>query len=246
MKNIFNILKYKTLSSTNNKAKELLQKNDSINFTVVVADEQSKGRGQRKNTWHSRTGKNLTFSIITKPIFLPATKQFYLSKVISLGIIDYLNSRKKGFKIKWPNDIYYKDMKICGILIENSLSGSTIKNSVIGIGLNINQKKFPDYLPDAISLFNIKNKEFNLETELQILLRLIYNKYELLQKQKYTEIDSLYHKYLYLINTNSNFKDITGNFIGKIKGTLPEGKLVIETLNNEIKTYDFKEVEFIN
>ncbi len=246
MKTIFNILKYKTLSSTNDKAKELLQKNEAANFTVVVADVQSKGRGQRKNTWHSRAGKNLTFSIIAKPIFLPATKQFYLSKVISLGIIDYLNSRKKGFKIKWPNDIYYKDMKICGILIENSLLGSNIKNSIIGIGLNINQKKFPDYLPDAISLFNIKNKEFNLETELQILLRLIYNKYELLQKQKYTEIDSLYHKYLYLINTNSNFKDIKGKFKGKIKETLPEGKLVIETLNNEIRTYNFKEVEFVN
>lgn len=241
----FNILKYETVSSTNNEAKKLLKSEDIPEFTVIVVDEQTKGRGQRKNSWHSEAGKNLIISIITKPTFLKITSQFYLSKAISLGIIDYLNSKKEGFKIKWPNDIYYNDKKICGILIENSIAGSTIKNSIIGIGLNINQQKFPDYLPNATSLANITNNEYNLEEELNLLLASIYNKYELLKKNNFTEIDNLYYKYLYRINELANYKDAFGIFKGKIIGILPEGKLIIENSENKIRTYDFKEVEFI-
>ncbi len=242
----FNILKFETLTSTNDEAKKLLKKEELPEFTVIVADEQTKGRGQRENTWNNEASKNLIISIIIKPSFLKITSQFYLSKVISLGILEYLNSKKDNFKIKWPNDIYYNDKKICGILIENSISGSTIKNSVIGIGLNINQKQFPDYLPNAISLSKIINKEYNLEEELNLLLNSIQNKYQLLINQDFTEIDKLYHKYLYRINEIANYKDVSGTFKGKITGTLPEGKLLIKTSENEIRTYDFKEVEFCN
>jgi len=241
----FNILKFESLSSTNDKAKEIINTNKFSEFTVILTYEQTKGKGQRENSWNSEADKNLTISILTKPIFLKITSQFYLSKAISLGIIDYLNSKKNNFKIKWPNDIYYNDKKICGILIENSISGSTIKNSIIGIGLNINQKYFPDYLPNAISLSNILHKKYNLEEELNLLLSSIYNKYQLLKKQEFTEIDKLYHKYLYKINKLANYKDVKSSFKGKIIGTLPEGKLIIETSKNEIRTYNFKEVEFL-
>jgi len=241
----FNILKFEILSSSNDKAKELLKKIELKDFTVIITNEQTKGRGQRENSWHSNTGKNLTFSIITKPSFLKITNQFYLSKIVSLGILDYLNSKKDNFKVKWPNDIYYNNKKICGILIENSISGSVINNSIIGIGLNINQHVFPDYLPNAISLSNIKNKEYDLEIELDTLLNYIYKKYQLLKKIHFTEIDTLYHKYLYKINKVTNFKDKNGLFKGKIIGTMPEGKLIIKTSQIEIRTYNFKEVEFI-
>ena len=156
-----------------------------------------------------------------------------------------MNTKEQKFKIKWPNDIYYNDKKICGILIENSISGSIIKSSVIGIGLNINQTKFPEYLPKAISLFNINNKEYNLKSELNKLLIDILKNYNSLKTKSYSEIDNLYHNNLHKLNELSEFKDSTGFFKGKITGTLPEGRLVIQTANNEIRTYSFKEVEFI-
>jgi len=245
MQTSFNIIREEIVKSTNDSAKELLQKNEIGEFSIIVANKQVAGKGQRKNIWHSDAGENLTFSIITFPGFLKATEQFYLSKAVSLGIIDYLNSENDVFKIKWPNDIYYNDKKICGILIENSIAGSVIKNSIIGIGLNINQKIFPEYLPDAVSLSIIREKNYNLEKELLSLLNSIFIKYKLLKNRKFTEIDNLYHKNLYRINKISNFKDATGIFKGKITGTLPEGKLVIETSENEIRTYNFKEVGFI-
>jgi len=214
-------------------------------FTIISANEQHTGRGQSENLWHSQTGKNLTFSIILYPNFIKVQDQFYLSKVISLGILEYLKTKGDRFKIKWPNDIYYNDKKICGILIENSIAGSTIKNSVIGIGLNINQSIFPDYLLNAVSLTNINNKEYSLEEELNELLVSIHKNYNSLKTVSFSDIDNLYHKNLYKINQVSEFKDSEGVFTAKITGTLPEGKLVIETSDNQTKFYNFKEVEFL-
>ncbi len=245
MKTKFNIIYKQSIASTNDEAKKILQTGKTEGFTILSANEQLTGRGQRQNTWHSQKGKNLTFSIITFPSFIKVSDQFYLSKVISLGIIEYLNTKGEEFKIKWPNDIYYNDKKICGILIENSISGSTIKNSVIGIGLNINQTNFPDYLPKAVSLSNINNKEYNLEKELNKLLIYIFKKYNSLKTQPYSEIDNLYHSNLYKLNALSEFKDSNGFFKGKITGTLAEGKLIIQTEANQIRCYNFKEVEFI-
>ncbi|NOZ35421.1 MAG: biotin--[acetyl-CoA-carboxylase] ligase [Chlorobi bacterium] len=242
----FNIIKYKTVSSTNDKAKEFLQNNEPENFTIIITEEQIKGRGQRGNYWHCEKDKNLTFSIVIYPNFLFASKQFYLSKVVSLGIIDYLNTKKQGFKIKWPNDIYYNDKKICGILIENSIFGSRIKNSVIGIGLNMNQDVFPQNLPDAVSMKNITNKKYNIENELYLLLNYILKNYKNLKVENFEQIDKKYHSHLFGINETLEFKDKTGTFKGIIKGTLPEGRLSIQISENDIRYYNFKEVEFIN
>ncbi len=245
MKSSFNIIKKERVSSTNDFAKKLARTENISDFTVVFAYEQLIGKGQKHNSWHSEAGKNLTFSIITYPGFIKAQDQFYLSKIISLGIVEYLNKQKKGFKIKWPNDIYYQDKKICGILIENTISGSQIKNSVIGIGLNMNQSVFPDYLPDAVSLSMITDEFYILEEELQTLLSFLFKKYKSLEKLSFKEIDKMYHKDLYRINQMSDYKDSNGKFKGKINGTLPEGKLIIQTENNEIRMYNFKEVEFL-
>lgn len=246
MKSFFNILKYNTISSTNDEAKQLLLKTKLPDFTIISAEEQIKGKGQRENSWNSKKGKNLLFSIITYPKNLKASDQFYLSKIISLGIIDYLNTKKKGFKIKWPNDIYFKNTKICGILIENTISGTTIKNSIIGIGLNINQEKFPDYLPDAVSLKNITDKNYNIENELHLLLNYILENYKNLKVENFKHIDKKYHSHLFGINKTLEFKDKTGAFKGIIKGTLPEGRLIIEISKNDIRYFSFKKVEFIN
>jgi len=242
---IFNILKYDIISSTNDEAKNILQQKNIPDFTVITAEEQTKGRGQRNNSWHSNKSENLLLSIISFPNKINAVNQFYLSKVISLGIIDYLNTKANDFKIKWPNDIYFKDKKICGILIENTVSGSFIKNSIAGIGLNINQTQFPDFLPDAISLNLITGKKFELEYELKELLIFLKNKFNLLKPDSFFEIDNRYHENLYKIYEKSGFKDSNGIFEGTITGTLPQGNLIIKINDNKTKTYAFKEIEFI-
>ncbi|HZX59878.1 MAG TPA: biotin--[acetyl-CoA-carboxylase] ligase, partial [Mucilaginibacter sp.] len=112
--------------------------------TVIMADDQHAGRGQQNNRWHSEPGKNLTFSLLLRPSFLSVTRQFDLTRAVSMGIIEALRPfLGEKLKIKWPNDIYYEDRKMGGILIENTLQSNQIKNSVIGIGLNINQEAFP-------------------------------------------------------------------------------------------------------
>ncbi len=245
VKNIFNILNYDKISSTNDEAKILLQKIKLPEFTIISAKEQTIGRGQRENIWFSESDRNLLISIITYTKRLKAHEQFYLSKVISLGIIEYLETKKNGFTIKWPNDIYFENKKICGILIENTLSGTKIKNSVIGIGLNINQKKFPDFLPDAISLTDITKKTYDLKKELHILLNYIFENYQNLEFENFDTIDKKYHNCMYKMNKISEFKDTNGIFKGKITGTLPEGKLIIQTSEGILQYYNFKEVEFL-
>ena len=247
MKQIFNILKYDTISSTNDEAKKILQKFKVPNFTIISTKTQPGGKGQRGNTWYGGNANNLLFSIILKPENLKASEQFYLSKIISLGITDCLNTEKIGFKIKWPNDIYFEDKKICGILIENTISGNNIKNSIIGIGLNINETDFPKDLPFAVSLKNITGKNYDIEYELTKLLESIQEKISFLKKSNYSQIDELYHLNLYKINEPAEFKDITSDtiFKGKIIGTLPEGKLIIKILNGKTRHYGFKEIEFI-
>jgi len=242
---IFNILKYDIISSTNDEAKNILQQKNVPDFTVITTEEQTKGRGQRRNTWDSNKSENLLFSIICFPNKINAVNQFYLSKVISLGIIEYLNTKAKDFKIKWPNDIYYKDKKICGILIENTVSGSFIKNSIIGIGLNINQKQFPDFLPDAISLSIITKETYHLQKELNLLLRHILKNYNNLKSENFDTVDKEFHRNLYKINEITEFKDVKGKFKGSIIGTVPDGRLIIQTPTEELRYYDFKEVEFI-
>ena len=240
----FNIIHIPKTDSSNNEAKRILQKKNLSDFSVIYVNEQTSGKGQRDNKWISEAGKNLTFSIICFPKIKPEN-QFYLSKVISSGINNYLNSKIQGFKIKWPNDIYYRNKKICGILIENSLSGQKIKNSVTGIGININQTNFPDEIPNALSLKNITGIDYNIENELHLLLNFIFEKYKLLSPDNFNQIDKEYLQNLYKINITAKFKDKYGIFKGKITGTTPEGKLIIKTTGGDIRYYNFKEVEFL-
>ena len=127
-------------NSTNNYLQSLCSKQKVEELTVVVADFQTSGRGQRGNSWESDSGKNLLFSIVIFPEFLEARRQFLISQIISLAIKEELDTYTTDISIKWPNDIYWHDKKIAGILIENVLSGSTFSRAIIGMGLNINQK----------------------------------------------------------------------------------------------------------
>ena len=136
--------------SSNDEARKAIAKLD--NLSVVSALEQTKGRGQRGNRWSSQPGENLTFSLVVKDFRIKANEQSAISQATALSLVDLLSRHEIKARIKWPNDIYAGDEKICGILIENSLKGSEIDWSIIGIGLNVNQTAFPEDLPNPTSM----------------------------------------------------------------------------------------------
>ena len=128
-------------------------------LTTVTAEFQTAGKGQRGNTWEAERGKNLLFSFVLYPTFLEARRQFILSQIVSLSIKEELDRWSDEITIKWPNDIYWRDKKICGILIENDLSGHFIGRSISGIGININQNEFHSDAPNPVSLKQITGQE---------------------------------------------------------------------------------------
>ena len=156
-----NIIEIASVDSTNNYIKNLLTTERPSEGTIVLAHTQSAGRGQMGNIWASEPGKNLTVSYVFYPSFLEATKQFYLNMAVALAVKDCCELLLDDeVRIKWPNDIYYCDKKIAGILIENSISGSNLTSSIVGIGLNVNQAEFHPSLPNPSSLKLIKGKNF--------------------------------------------------------------------------------------
>lgn len=149
-------------NSTNNYLQSLCSEQKVEELTVVVADFQTSGRGQRGNSWESAPGKNLLFSTVIFPEFLEARRQFLISQVISLAIKEELDTYTSDISIKWPNDIYWKEKKICGMLIENDLMGRNINQSIAGIGININQEIFHSSAPNPVSLLQITGEEHDL------------------------------------------------------------------------------------
>ena len=149
--------------STNSYLRELIMREkEQPEGTVVITDYQTAGRGQKGNSWESERGKNLTFSILLHPNHIPPGKQFILSQLISIAIVGVLKEYDRHFTIKWPNDIYWKEKKIAGMLIEVDLTGSSLSNAIIGIGININQRHFKSDAPNPVSLTQITGKEHNL------------------------------------------------------------------------------------
>lgn len=234
------------VSSTNSYVQELLSKSTPLDDgSVIMAVEQVAGRGQMGNFWEAESGKNLTFSILYKPDSLAIEDQFYLSMAISLGICDFLEKHiDHEFLIKWPNDIYYKQRKIAGILIENSLQGDKIRNSVIGIGLNVNQIQFKSDAPNPISMSQITNIEYDLQEILFNLLSFIEYYYLALKSNKTEYLKERYLTKLLYYGEYHPYKTKEGIIDAKIIDIGPYGKLCLES-NAGIKYYDIKEIEFI-
>lgn len=240
-----NIVKFKELDSTNNYLKKMLSNCEPLTEgTVIMADHQLAGRGQKDNTWFSEPGKNLTFSIYLKSSFLLASQQFSLNQAVSLGVTDCLtNYLGKDCKIKWPNDIYYKDQKIGGILIENTIRGMYLKDSVIGIGLNVNQKEF-DLLNNASSLSKILQKDYNLDTLLAQLCKSIESRYLQLRGENLIKINSDYHNQLFRLGEEADYLISGEKISGTIKAVNKEGALIVESPEG-LKEYNIKEIAFI-
>jgi BirA family biotin operon repressor/biotin-[acetyl-CoA-carboxylase] ligase len=236
---------FKNLPSTNTQAALLLKNNDLVEGTIIHTNYQLAGRGQLGNQWESAENKNLLISIILYPSMVTASEQFIISKVVSLGICDFLKRYIPECRIKWPNDIYVNNDKIAGLLIENSVMGDIIENSIIGIGLNINQKKFFSDAPNPVSLRMLTGKELDLPNCLDELSYNLDKRYKQLIGGDYSKISTDYISQLFRLNEWFGYRDINGQFSGRLLTVAEFGRLKIETQSGEIKDYAFKEVEFI-
>lgn len=215
--------------------------------TVIMAEKQYAGRGQHQNGWHAEPGKNLTFSLLLKPYFLPVTDQFDLVRAVSLGVYDALEPLLGNqLKIKWPNDIYYADYKLGGMLIENLIQGNQIKNAIIGIGLNVNQAGFPAELPNARSIKQILHGDYDLKALLSEICRHIEAYYLNLKAGKISFVRKTYLSRLYWLNENKSFKTQNTIFSGVITDVKDNGKLVIQNNNSDESEFSLKEIEFLN
>jgi len=227
--------------STNEKAYDIMSSGGLPDGSVVITDHQTKGRGQMGNPWEAEAGKNLTFSIILKPIFLSVAEQFRLNQAISLGILDALCELTTGFSVKWPNDIYFNDRKVGGILIQNVLSGRKIDYSIVGIGINVNQQNFQE--PKAISLSNICDREIPLSEIFTAIISAVELRYLMLRNGAHARLHSDYINQLYRFGEDHLFKS-EDVFSGRIIDVRPAGELVVETRSG-LMDFRFKEVEFI-
>lgn len=214
-------------------------------MTVLTADYQISGKGQGTNTWESEPGKNLLFSILIHPRSTLANRQFVISMAISLAIKDALNEYIDDVHVKWPNDIYYKDRKICGILIDNNLSGSIIKDCVIGIGVDVNQRLFLSDAPNPVSMYNILGYEISLDELLNHIVDRFDYFLEHIEAGESTMIRTRYLLSLYWRLGTHPYADQYGNFMADLVTVENDGHLVLKDSENRIRKYAFKEVAFI-
>ena len=209
-------------NSTNNYLQTLCARQQTEEFTTVVADFQTSGRGQRGNSWEAEPDKNLLFSFVIFP-----------------------DTYTTDISIKWPNDIYWKDKKICGMLIENDLMGRNISQSIAGVGININQEVFHSSAPNPVSLFQITGKQYDIFNILEHIMLRIQIYYDLLQKNNTALITAQYERSLFRKEGMYRYKDVNGEFMANIVCVEPEGRLILEDETQTKRGYMFKEVEYL-
>lgn len=239
------------VDSTNSWASREMSVIDKM--SVFAALYQTAGRGQRGNKWHSATGENLTFSIALRfgnslTGNVRAMDQFIITEVAALAVADFLTDKGADVRIKWPNDIYVRDRKICGMLIENSLRGDEVATSIVGIGINLNQKDFPAELANPTSLAIATGKEIGPKEALEDFLPFFLMRLEMsLTTEGRAEMRNDYLDILYRKDKPFPYRDnVTGEeFTGTIKGISDIGELLAEMPDKSIKSFSFKEIGYI-
>ncbi len=241
-----NIIKLNATNSTNDYLKDLIRKQFVDNFTVVVANSQEKGRGQRDAEWFSESGKNLTFSVLVRDLVVNPYDLFDLNIAVAISVFETLNvlTRKK-IAVKWPNDIMADNKKIAGILIENAIQQSGEIYSVIGIGLNVNQINFNE-IKSVTSLKLLDKIDFNLDKVLNILLENLLQNISLVRSKKSNLLWKKYSFNLFKKEIPTTFEDESHQkFMGIIKGVSSNGKLQVLLEDNSIKEFGLKEIKML-
>jgi BirA family biotin operon repressor/biotin-[acetyl-CoA-carboxylase] ligase len=234
-----------SISSTNKLAWEKLKNNEAQHGDIILANYQTQGKGQTNNSWFSSPGANILMSVICKDLNLPAAQLPKFNMLVSLAVHHFISFYfPKSTHIKWPNDILINSKKVAGILIETSLQGEAVKNAVIGIGINVNEEKFPLGLEHAASFFTLSLKHYPM---LDLVNQLIVNLDTQLFKLKTMEIDdliSVYNSKLFGMDVKRYFRKDNFTFEGIIKGVNSHGQLRIET-ENQLQLFNNKEIEFV-
>ena len=243
--------KGEALQDSDKKTPKLLNSLENNQSLAVMAEYQTAGKGCGSNSWESERGKNLTFSLLIHPKDIPARRQFQISMAVSLAVCEALervfkplsptdsspDSGEQEVSIKWPNDIYVGDRKICGMLIENQLKGEEIKDSIIGIGLNVNQREFRSDAPNPVSLWQIIHQETDREQLLDDVL-------SCLEHYLYQDIRQQYLQKLYRRKGFHPYRDKDETFMAEIVDVEDSGHLVLLDDSGRQRRYAFKEVQF--
>jgi BirA family transcriptional regulator, biotin operon repressor / biotin---[acetyl-CoA-carboxylase] ligase len=232
----------KKTNSTNDLLKRMLREQQLPEGFVVHSCFQTAGKGQVGNSWESTDGENLLFSMALYPLRIKVEEQFLISQLVSVAIKNTLDNYADNVSVKWPNDIYWNDKKLGGILIENSLQSGRIKSTVIGIGINVNQQHFMSNAPNPVSLFQITDKEHNVEKLLIEIRDNILNEYKKLNPPL---IRAAYGEILYRKTGFYAYKVEEKSFMAKLIAVRSDGRLELENETGECRGFYFKEVQFV-
>lgn len=241
----FKIIHVTETSSTNDEVKSLEAGGGKEPFLVCRADFQTSGRGQRGNSWESEAAENLLFSILAHPLNLPANRQFVISEVVSLSLVYSLNRLHEGFRVKWPNDIYYGQSKVAGVLIENKLEKSLVQQTVAGVGLNVNQTIFRSDAPNPVSLHQILGHKVNREALLSRILEHFDSLWGLLESGREEELKERYFHNLFRSEGYHSYRSAEGIFEAAILGIEPDGHIVLAGRDGREHCFAFKEVRYV-
>ena len=240
-----------TIDSTSTELRQRMSAEELPHGYCISADFQTSGHGQATNRWESEDGKNLLFSLLLRPTVIPAAEQFVITELVTLAIINALQDYiRQQITIKWPNDIYVGDKKLCGILIENALCGSTIDTCIVGIGININQELFVSDAPNPVSLKQLNGRDNDRGEILEEIYQNILNYYDYLADnwQNNDIKQSLYYEYmnnLYRRTGYHNYSTPEGeHFRAEIEDIGPQGHLTLRLESGELRIFAFKEVIF--
>jgi BirA family biotin operon repressor/biotin-[acetyl-CoA-carboxylase] ligase len=241
------IIRLKETDSTNRYLMDWLAKEKPAEGTLVIAEFQAAGRGTDNSVWESEAGSNLTFSFVIYPSFLAIDAQFYLNKIVSLGLSDCLNEILPGrndIRIKWPNDIYVGNKKIAGTLIQIGVKGPQFDFAIIGIGLNVNQEAYSKEAGNPVSLKMLADSAFDLEEILVLILEKLNFRLNQLIRGKKKQIDEEYLGRLFRFNTTAAYFCQGKRIEARITGVNQYGQLILEVAGGKIIECDLKELKF--
>ncbi|WP_317172846.1 biotin--[acetyl-CoA-carboxylase] ligase [Hymenobacter sp. HDW8] len=233
-------------ASTNTEAQRLIGQNRATDGCVVITDKQTAGRGQRGNRWEAQPGENLTMSVVWRPTFLTAPDQFQLSQAVALAVYDWASSLlgpDPALRVKWPNDIFFGEQKLGGILIENTLSGPKIQSSIVGLGLNINQREFA--VSTATSLSSLTGRQYALPALVARLLECLEKRYLQLRAGQVATLHQAYLQVLYRYQ-QPHLYEVDGRTVtGQIRGVDEAGQLLVE-IDGQVRHFGLQQIKYLS